>query len=584
MTSPIRFGAFEVDTRSGELRRQGLRLKLQEQPFQVLVLLLERPGEVVTREELTKKLWCDNTFVDFDRGLNKAINRLREVLRDSAEKPRFIETLPHRGYRFIAPVESAGVDSANATEVRGHRLPQPIPRIDSLLVLPLDNHSGDPAQEYFADGMTEELISAISKISSLRVISRTSAMRYKGARKSLPAIAKELRVDAVVEGSVARSDQKVRITAQLIHAPDDRHLWSGRYERELHDILQLQAEIAEDIARQINRLVDPEQRPSAPAHKVHPQAYEACLKGIFFRDKLTPEDLEKSVGFFTQAIALDPAYPQAYANISQAYFYQGLFGAGPASELFPKAKTNAVRALQLDETVAAAHNALAAIHILYEWDWAAAEAECMRAMQLNPSDSVTHFHLADYMSIQARHDEAIAEFRLALELDPISCMYMGFFGLVLHRARRYDESIAQCRKALEVNSNYPNALWFLALSLEQKGQLMESIAKLEKAVSLSGGSHFRALLARAHALAGEPAKAQYILDELKTLSQREYVSPFDFAVVYAGLGDQASAFQWLEEAYQQRVFRIIELTLPMFDNLRSDVRWQDLVRRIGLPQ
>ena len=257
MTSPIRFGAFEVDTRSGELRRQGLRLKLQEQPFQVLVLLLERPGELVTREELTKKLWCDNTFVDFDRGLNKAINRLREVLRDSAEKPRFIETLPHRGYRFIAPVESAGVDSANATQVRGRRLPQPIPRIDSLLVLPLDNHSGDPAQEYFADGMTEELISAISKISSLRVISRTSAMRYKGARKSLPAIAKELRVDAVVEGSVARSDQKVRITAQLIHAPDDRHLWSGRYERELHDILQLQAEIAEDIARQINRLVEP---------------------------------------------------------------------------------------------------------------------------------------------------------------------------------------------------------------------------------------------------------------------------------------------------------------------------------------
>jgi TolB-like protein/Tfp pilus assembly protein PilF len=579
----IRFGVFEMDTRSGQLRRQGLRVKLQDQPFQVLALLLEHPGEVVTREELTKRLWPDNTFVDFDRGLNKAINRLREVLRDSAEKPRFIETLPQRGYRFIAPLESAAVGSANAALVRGHRLPQPTPRIDSLAVLPLDNHSGDPAQDYFSDGMTEELISALSKISSLRVISRTSVMRYKGTRKSLPAIAKELRVDAVVEGSVARSDQKIRITAQLIHAPEDRHLWSGRYERELRDILQLQAEIAEDIASQIHKLVDPQQRPAAPARKVHPQAYEACLKGIFFRDKMTPVDLAKSTAFFAQAIDLDPGYAQAYANFSQSYFYQGLFGMGPASELFPKAKANAVRALELDETVAAAHNALAAIHILYDWDWAGAEAECMRAMQLSPNDSVTHVHLADYMSIQARHDQAIAELKLALELDPISCMYIGFFGLVLHRARRYDESISQCQKALEIDPNYANALWFLALSLEQKGQLTESIAKLEKAVGLSAGPLFRALLGRAYALAGERTKAESILEELKTLSNQQYVSPFDIAVVYAGLGDLTSTFQRLEEAYQQRVFRIIELTLPMFDSLRSDTRWQDLVRRIGLP-
>lgn len=583
MTSPIRFGAFEVDTRSGELRRQGSRLKLQEQPFQVLVLLLERPGEVVTREELTKRLWHDNTFVDFDRGLNKAINRLREVLRDSVEKPRFIETLPQRGYRFIAHVESAGADSTVATPARGPRLTQPTPRIDSLAVLPLDNHSGDPSQEYFSDGMTEELISAISKISSLRVISRTSTMRYKGARKSLPAIAKNLGVDAVVEGSVARSEQKVRITAQLIHAPDDRHLWSGRYERELRDILQLQAEIAKDIAAQIHKLVDPVQRPSTAPRKVHPQAYEACLKGIFFRDKMTPADLTKSTAHFIQAIELDPAYAHAYANLSQAYFYIGLFGVRPASEMFPKAKASAVKALELDETASNAHNALAVVHILYDWDWAGAEAACMRAVQLTPGDSVTHFHLADYMSIQARHDEAIAEFKLALELDPISFVQVAFFGMILHRARRYDESIAQCKKALEINPHYPNAFWFLALSLEQTGQLAESIAQLEKAVSLSGGSHFRALLGRAHALAGERNKAQNILDELETLSGQQYVSPFDIAVVYAGLGDLASTFKRLEEAYQQRVFRIIELTLPMFDNLRSDSRWQDLVRRIGLP-
>jgi len=578
---PICFGVFEVDPRSGELRRQGSKVKLQEQPFQVLVSLLERPGEVVTREELTRRLWPDNTFVDFERGLNKAINRLRDALRDNAEKPRFIETLPHRGYRFIAPVERGGADPSSVTSSRSLH---PTPRINSIAVLPLDNHSGDPAQEYFSDGMTEELISAVSKISALRVISRTSVMRYKGTRKSLPAIARELRVDAVVEGSVARSDQKVRISAQLIHGPNDRHLWSGRYERELRDILQLQAEIAEDIATHIHKLVDPELGSSAPARKVDPQAYEACLKGIFYRDKVTPADLAKSITFFTQAIDLDPGYARAYASLSQSYFYLGLFGMGPSRELFPKAKANAIRALELDESVAAAHNALAAIHILYDWDWAAAEAECMRAMQLSPNEPVTHAHLGDYMSIQARHEEAIAELKLALELAPISSLYRGFFGLIFYRARRYDESMMQCQKALEIDPHYVNALWFMALSLEQKGQLAESIAQLEKAVSLAPASHFRALLGRAHALAGERAKAQIILEELTTLSKRQYVSPFDIAVVYAGLGDWDSTFQWLEEAYQQRVFRIIELTLPMFDNLRSDARWQDLVRRIGLPQ
>ena len=572
----IRFGFFEVDTRSGELRRQGSKVNLQEQPFRALVLLLERPGEVVTREELNKRLWPENTFVDFERGLNKAINKLRAALRDNAEKPCFIETLPQHGYRFIASVE-------NIAPVRDRVRPQHPPNIDSLAVLPLENLSGDPAQEYFSDGLTEELICAVARIASLRVISRTSVMPYKGARKSLPAIAKELRVDAIVEGSVARSDQKVRITAQLIYAPDDRHLWSGRYERELLDILQLQAEIAQDIASQIHKLVDPGQPPSAPARKVHPQAYEACLKGIFFRDKMTPADLAKSTAYFTQAINLDPGYAQAYANLSQAQFYLGLFGMGPASEMFPKAKASAVKALELDETVAAAHNALAAVHILYEWDWAGAEAECLRALQLSPNDSVTHVHLADYMSIQERHDEAIAEYKLALELDPISCVYMGFFGLILYRARRFDEAIAQCHKALEINPNYANALWFLALSLEQKGRLAESIEKFDKAFSLGAGPPCRALLGRAYALAGERAKAESILEELKTLSYQQYISPFDIAVVYAGLGDLTSTFQLLEQAYQQRVFRIIELTFPMFDNLRPDPRWQDLVRRIGLP-
>src|ERR1035438_6476122 len=318
----VRFGLFEVDTQSGELRREGSKIDLQDQPFKALVLLLERPGEMVTREEFNKRLWPEKTFVDFERGLNKAINKLRAALRDNVEKPRFIETLPQRGYRFIAQVE-------NLAPVR----PQHPPQIDSVAVLPLDNLSGDPAQEYFSDGLTEELICALATIPSLRVISRTSVMLYKGSRKSLPAIAKELNVDAVVEGSVSRSDQKVRITVQLVLAHEDRHLWSGRYERDLREILQLQAEVAKSIASQIHKLVDPKHAHCERVRQVHPEAYEACLKGNFFRDKMTPADLEKSIGFFTRAIDLDPAYARAFGDLSRSYFYLGLFGMGsPRSE------------------------------------------------------------------------------------------------------------------------------------------------------------------------------------------------------------------------------------------------------------
>ncbi len=574
----IGFGPFEVDTRSGELRRGAVRIRLQEQPFQILVILLEHAGEVVMREDLIGRLWPDNTFVDFDRGLNKAINRLREALGDSADKPRFIETLPQRGYRFLARVTVVARE-----EEHGPMLPRHALRIDSLAVLPLDNLSGDPAQEYFSDGMTDELIGAISRIELLRVISRTSVMRYKGARKSLAEIARELRVDAVVEGSVMRSGERVRIITQLIYIPEDKHLWSGRYERELRDILQLQAEIAQEIASQIQRLIDPKLLFPGRPMQINPQAYELALKANYFFEKVTPMDLARSADLYRQAIAIDPTYAQAHANLSRAYFYQGLFGLGPCGDLFPKAKTSALKALELDENVAAAQNALAAIHVLYDWDWANAESVCRRGVELRPCDAAARQHLADYMSIQARHDEAIAESRKALESNPISRVSMGHLGLLLYRARRYDESIAQCQKTLDIDQHYCNAMWFMALAQEQKGLLSLSIANLEQSVSLCGGPLFLALLSRAYALSGERTKALEILTRVKILSHETYVSPFDIAVIHIGVGDLTSAFGQLEEAYRQRVFRLVELTMPMFDNLRPDPRWKDLVRRIGLP-
>ena len=577
MSNLIRFKDFEVNARSGELLRRGSKVRLQNQPFQVLMLLLENAGEVVTREELQARVWEHDTFVDFDRGLNKAIHLLRRALRDKVINPRFIENLPRRGYRFMVPVETVEISAARLpkSQTSSRRI-----RLESVAVLPLENLSGDPAHEYFSDGTTAELISALARIGSARVISRMSAMAFKGTRKTVRAIARQLRVDAIVEGTVTRSDQKVRITAQLIQAQSERLLWSGTFERDLCDILSLQAELAHVIAQQIHKVLEP---PDLPAPRVNSQAYEALLKGRFFRDKMTPPDLATSISFFTQAIELDPTYAHAYGELAQAFFYSGVFGVDHSAETFAKARSAALKAIEFDESVATAHNSLAAIHIFHDWDWSAAETESRRAVELNPGEPVGYVHLADYMSIQGRHDEAIEQFKHALQLDPISRVYLGGFALVLHRARRYMESIAECRKALEIDPRYPNAMWFLALSLEQTGNLQESIATLERVAELSHAPHFRALLARAYALSGAQPKALEILNDLTTLSQRTYISPFDLAVIRAGLGDLTETFRLLEEAYDQRVFRIIELTFPMFDNLRQDQRWKDLVSRIGLP-
>jgi TolB-like protein/Flp pilus assembly protein TadD len=461
--------------------------------------------------------------------------------------------------------------------------PRTQPRIESIAVLPLQSLSSDTAQDYFADGMTDGLITEIARIGSLRVISRTSIMQYKGAHKPLPVIARELGVDAIVEGTVLHSGQKVRITAQLIRARDDRHLWSEKYERDLSDVLTLQAEVAQAIAGQIQIKLTPQEHAIlARKRPVNPQAHEAYLKGNFFMQKGT-EGLNTSIEFFIQAIALDPAYAPSYSGLSSSYGYLAIFGLRPSGEVYPKAKAAAIRALQLDETDAEAHSLLATVKKSYDWDWAAAEVEYKRALELNASSWLTHAGYADYLSKRGRHEEAIAEARRARELDPVSAGRTAFLGMILYWERRYDEAIGACQKALELDPNYPNTYWFLALALEQKGELPEAITKLKKAVSLSHAPLYRALLGHAFALSGERAKALSVLDELRALSKQRYVSPLDIAIVYTGLGDRNSAFQWLEKAYQERTMRIQELPSPIFDSLRSDPRHADLMRRIGLP-
>jgi TolB-like protein/DNA-binding winged helix-turn-helix (wHTH) protein/Flp pilus assembly protein TadD len=616
--SPIRFGIFEVNLASGELRKRGVRIKLQEQPFQVLIALVQQPHEVVTREELRKRLWPPDIVVDFDSGLNKAVNRLREALGDDAENPRFIETLPQRGYRFLAQVETVAVEEptllpppeagpAAASGPRriarrrllaaggglvsapllylGYRLvPLPSKRIESIAVLPLENLSGNPAQDYFSDGMTDELIGEIARIGSLRVISRTSSMRYKGGgRKLLPQIARELNVDAILEGTVVQSGQRVRITAQLIRAQDDRHILSEQYEGDLTDIIALQGEVARSIARKVEiRLTPGEQTSLMRTGPVKPEAYEAYLKGEFFLRKSLPGIL-KSIEFFMQAIELDPRFAGAHAGLAEALCYAGIFQFRPSAETYPEARVAALKALELDPLNAGAHNALADVKQGYDWNLSAAEAEFKRALQLSPSHLQTRLWYAEHLTRAGRYGDAIAESARAVALDPVSPHSLSNRAMIFFRARRFDEAIRAGQQALDLDPYFVNALWWQGLAYAGNGDFPKSVACLTKGRGMNDGPVFRALLGHVYGRAGDRAKAGAVLVDLTILSRQRYISPVNFAIVYAGQGDADSAFQWLEKAYQTRSAGVRELASMCFDSVRSDPRYFDLMKRVGLP-
>ncbi len=403
----VRFGDFEANLRSGELRRNGLKIKLADQSFQVLATLLENPGEVATRDELKQKLWAEDTFVDFEGGLNSAIKRLRDALGDSAEAPRFIETLSRRGYRFIHPVDR---------DTRAD-----LGRIQSIAVLPLENLTGDPSQEYFADGITDALITRLAQIGALRVISRTSVMGYKGKSKLLPEIAQELSVEAVVEGTVARSGNRVRITAQLVHASSDQHLWAMQYERDLTDILLLQAEVASAIADEVQvRLTPPERARLASARRIDPEAYDAYLRGRLHWNKRTEEGMKRGLELFQRALEKDPTYALSHAGVAECYNMLGFWGVAAPHDVSPKAKAAASKALEIDENLAEGHAARAWVRFAYDWDWAGAEKELQRALELNPGYATAHQWYSHLLVYQGRVAEALAEVQRTLDLDPLS--------------------------------------------------------------------------------------------------------------------------------------------------------------------
>jgi TolB-like protein/DNA-binding winged helix-turn-helix (wHTH) protein/tetratricopeptide (TPR) repeat protein len=639
----IRFGTFELDLHSGELHKQGRKIRLEGQPVQVLICLLENPGELVAREELRRKLWPADTFVNFEHGLNAAVKRLRQALDDSADSPRFVETLPRRGYRFIAPMQAVAVTgdepavqvaaavaeasstpvlpeardqdqvrlSAKTVPVVRWRWPRtwkwsgfallaiiailtgwilrpgshPPSAIQSLAVLPLENLSGDASQDYFSDGMTDELITELGQIHELRVISRTSIMTYKGAHKSLPQIARDLNVDAVVEGAVLRSGNRVRITAQLILAAADKHLWGRSYDGEMGDTLTLQKQVARSIAGEVRIELTPhEQAVLKNGKRVSPEAYDAYLKGRYFWNKRTAEGLQKAIDYFNQVISTDPNYAEAYAGLADSYALAGdwEYGVLAPKEAYPRARAAAAKALELDDTLGEAHISLAFCLDGFDWDWEAAEKEFRRGIELNPGYATGHHWYAWHLTALGRKDEAISEMKKAEDLDPLSLIISAELAEEFLIAHRYDEAIKQSRKTMALDPFFAVAHFELGQVFVQEHMYNEAIAELQKAIELSPGSTtLRSNLAYAYAESGKRTEASQILNDLKSNSHDAFSNAPEIALVYLGLDEKDQAMAWLEKAYAER-FNPSVLLRPAFDSMRSDPRFQNLLRRIGL--
>jgi TolB-like protein/DNA-binding winged helix-turn-helix (wHTH) protein/Flp pilus assembly protein TadD len=628
----VRFEGYQVDLRTGELRKNGTKVRLSSQPFQILALLLEKPGELITREELRTTLWPDEVFVDFDHSLNAAVNKLREALCDSTNEVRFIETLPKRGYRFIGPVEmrdkpateqAASVSSGPAPPSRLNR-PQITLRyalalfvivlvgllaglyvyarrghapsssvvapIHSIAVLPLKNLSGDPAQEYFADGMTEEIIGRLSMIRGLRVISRTSAMHFKDTRAPLPEIAKALGVDAMVEGSVIAEGGRVRVHAQLIRAATDEHFWSETYDRELGDALGLESDVAQAIAARVEVTVTGAERARlVAARQVSPDVYENFLKGQFVEKSNSPAAMRKSIVYFEEAIKRDPAFAPAYLGLAQAYVELGKPGVAgaPPNEVQPKVTSAVRKALELDPALPGAHGLMGSLYQM-QWQWNDAEREYKLALELDPNDAGAHLSFSTWLLSQGRTEEALAWSRRARELDPIG-VTGNTMGWILFQSRHYDEAIRELRSDLAVHRDDTStywSCWFLGFALIANDQPDEAIPVLEKGLTLSERNPtVIGVLVRAYAHAGRRTEALRLLDELKRRQQTGYVPTAAFVNAYLGLGDNEQALAWLERAYKEHsmILQYIKVH-PFFDPLRGDPRFAGLVRRVGVPE
>ena len=609
-----------LDVSRYELSLNGKRVKLERQPMDLLIFFVEHRGELVSREQIIARLWGKGVFVDADRSINRAVLKIRAALGDDSTHPRFLETVVGKGYRFIGDVELAGLAAETSPSVvptRQHPVwrssprllvyagvllvlaaivvwawlrsrPNPEPAssaIHSLAVLPLANLSGDPEQEYFADGMTDELITEIAQVGSLRVTSRTSSMRYKGTARTAPEIARELNVDAVLEGSVARSGDRVRITAQLIDARADRHLWASSYESEQKDVLGMEDAVARDVVKQVRlRLTALEQERLNRLRPVNPEAHEAYLKGLYYWNKRDRAGLEKAIEYFNRAIAKDPNYAPPYAGIAQCYIPLTYFGYVRGNDVRSQVTAALTKALELDSSLAEAHTALGSAKHFYEYDWAGAEREFNRAIELNPNYATAHQWYAQMLSTEGRTEEALLEHKRALVLDPLSLIIASGTGHRLYRLRRYDEAAVALREALEMDPNFPSTHWNLGLVYVQQKDFSSAIRELREADRFFRGSPLvRGALGYAYGASGDKVRANAVLLQLENQAKEQYVDPDAFALVYAGLGNKDKAFKWLGKGISDREGWVTFIDAePMMDSLRTDPRFKDLLRQMNL--
>jgi TolB-like protein/DNA-binding winged helix-turn-helix (wHTH) protein/Tfp pilus assembly protein PilF len=638
----FRFGPFESRPRVRELYKHGVKLKVRPQPLQVLNVLLSHAGQVVTREQFREQVWSSETFVDFEHGLNTSVKEIRAVLGDSADEPRYIQTLPRIGYRFVAPVnvdlplscgevvpapqaiaseESVGrtMDGRGLRQKSAHRvwlivlgllvlligalggyfrwsrsrMRSQVPSGKIMLaVLPFENLTGDSAQDYFSDGMTEEMISQLGRIDpeQLGVIARTSIMHYKHNEKPLDQIGRELGVQYVLEGSVRRDSDKVRISAQLIQVKDQTHLWSRQYDRELSSLLVLQGEIAQEIADEIQLTLgdDREQLAANLKPSVSPTSYEAYdlyLKGRYFWNKRTVRGFQQAINCFQQALAKDPNYSRAYAGLADSYALLGGYSMVPQTEFMSKAKVAALRALQIDDELPEAHTSLALITENYDWDWQTAEKEYRRAIQLDPNYATAHHWYAEYLTWLGRFDEASRESERARQLDPFSLIIAADNAAILYYSRHYDRAIQQFQVVQDMDPTFPRFAVVINACVEKR-RFADALAHIENGrLALGDGPWRWSALAYVYGRAGQPGQARRELEKLKQSNSRSPIDPGGFVFPYVALGDKEQAFAWLEKAYSQHSNSMILLKVePAYDSLRSDRRFKDLMRRVRLAE
>jgi TolB-like protein len=570
--SRLRFGDFELDLAGSELRKGDRSIRLQPQPMKVLTLLADRAGRMVSRADIKKHVWLDETFVDFDQGLNYCIRQIRAALNDNADAPRFIETIPRRGYRFLAEVTA---------------IPSPADQRVMLVVLPFKNLSGDREQEYLSDGLTEEMIAQLGRINPQRlgVIARTSAMRYQHTGKSIETIGRELGVTYALEGSVRRAGTRIRVTAQLIQVKDQTHLWADSVDRGVDDILSLQADVARAIAREVGVQLTPrEQVRLASPYSVDARVFEAYLKGRYFWKKRSREALQRSIDHFNQALAIDARYAPAYAGLADVYLTQLDYNHLRPVEAFALADRALLDALRLDNSVAEPHTSLGHLR-LHQFSWHAAEQQFKHALALNPGYDTAHYYYANLLAACGRFDEALAEADRAFELDPLSTTARQNRLSILYLARRYDVAAADAREAITLDPSFAPLYYQLGLVYEGRGDYDGAIDAFNKAGPEGRGFAIRAAIGCASAKAGRRDQAIGTLEQLEALSAREYVSSFDLALLQLALGNRDRAVERLSQAYDEHSSYMPFINVdPRLDDLRIDPRLQAIVQRMGFPR